>query len=348
MKYTALVIDDELHGRENILFLVNHYLSQVEVVGEAADLDEAERLVLELRPDIIFLDIHIGEETGFDLIDRLGNHKSAIIIVSGDDDYGIMAVKKGVIDYVLKPISPDDLMAAVAKASAFIDQQKAHQIIQQSQQKSGELLENMLPGQTLDELLKGGKVEPRIYPNVSVMFADFKGFTFIAERMAPIELITKLDTYFARFDEIVQRQGLDKIKTMGDGYLCAAGLREDDAAGQARRLIRAAIEMQDFVKEKLFEDNQNGSGGWELRIGIHTGEIVAGIVGRSKLAYDIWGDTVNYANRLQSLCEPGKIAVSGNTAQFLAEDYQVVYRGKMQGKNNEEFEVYYVDTASVS
>lgn len=342
MVYKALVVDDELHGRENISFIVSNFLQDVEVVAEAADLEEATSKAAEYKPDIIFLDIHIGDEIGFDLIGKLGDLQSAIIIVSGHSSYGIQAVKKGVIDYILKPISIDDMKEAVDKAKVFVDKNRAHNDTEQSRRKSDALLVNMLPGDTISELMESGKVAPKIIPQATVMFADFKGFTFIAEKMTSIQLIQKLDTYFARFDEIILHYGLDKIKTMGDGYLCAGGLQGGAEKG-AVSIVHAAMKMQEYVKQRKEEDIKNNILPWDLRIGIHTGEVVAGVIGRDKLAYDIWGDTVNYSNRLQSICEPGKIVVSGQTSLLVSHLFDVAYGGKLAAKNKEEFDVYYIE-----
>src|SRR3974377_2156077 len=183
--------------------------------------------------------------------------------------------------------------------------------------KSEKLLLNILPEETAKELKSNGKATPRHYESVTVMFTDFKNFTTIAEKLSPEELVSELDLLFRKFDEIISKYNIEKIKTIGDAYMCASGLPTPNS-NHAENIVKAAIEIQQFMTSprSSIDDHPSpygeGKGGrWLLRIGIHTGPVTAGVVGDKKFAYDIWGDTVNTASRMESSGEAGKINISG-------------------------------------
>jgi adenylate cyclase len=171
------------------------------------------------------------------------------------------------------------------------------------------------------------------------MFADFSGFTMIAEKMDPEELIAELDKCFVYFDEVCVRHHLEKIKTVGDSYMCAGGVPISNTTNPVD-IVLAAMEMLTFI-----ENSPAGSTGikWQIRFGIHTGEIVAGVVGKNKFAYDIWGDTVNTASRLESSGEPNKINISGATYRYVKDFFDVNYRGKVAAKHKGEIDMNFVE-----
>jgi adenylate cyclase len=204
------------------------------------------------------------------------------------------------------------------------------------------LLLNILPEETAKELETQGHAQTRYYENVSVLFTDFKGFSSIAGKLTPQELVAELNEYFVAFDEIVERHGLEKIKTIGDAYMCAGGIPVPNETHPLNAL-EAALEMQEFMAARNAVLQSKGLHGWELRIGIHTGPIVAGVVGKKKYAYDIWGDTVNIASRMESNGEPGKVNISSSTYQQIKDKYQCLYRGKISAKNIGEVDMYFVD-----
>lgn len=190
------------------------------------------------------------------------------------------------------------------------------------------LLLNILPAPVADELKKHGKVQPRLYKQVSVVFTDFKGFTRIASLMSPGEIVSELEIFFSAFDSIVQKFGLEKIKTIGDGYMCAGGvpLANDHNPVDA---VNAALEMLRFTQQRKSEKLAGNQPFFDIRIGINTGSVVAGVVGRQKFVYDIWGDAVNLASRMESAGEPGKITISDNTYRFVKDHFFCTYRGKI-------------------
>ncbi len=213
---------------------------------------------------------------------------------------------------------------------------------EKEKKRSEELLLNILPIETAEELKNYGKAAPRHYKVVTVLFTDFKGFTKIAEKLTPEELVFELDFCFCKFDEIMSRYGIEKIKTIGDAYMCAGGIPIRNRSNPVD-VILAALELVDFIDNWKREKMIKGKEAWEIRVGIHTGPVVAGIVGSKKFAYDIWGDTVNTASRMESSGEAGKINISGETYLYVNNFYDCTFRGKITAKNKGEIEMYFVD-----
>jgi adenylate cyclase len=208
-------------------------------------------------------------------------------------------------------------------------------------EKSETLLANVLPKNTASEIMAKGKATKIKYNFVTVLFSDIQGFTQIAEEMNPEILIDELDKFFFYFDSVVEKYGIEKIKTIGDAYMCAGGIPEKNRTNPVE-VILAALEMQTYMKKLKETSELEGMKYWDIRIGIHTGTVVAGVVGQKKLSYDIWGDTVNTASRMESSGEAGKINISGTTYEFVKEFFECEYRGKMPVKYKGELEMYFV------
>lgn len=208
--------------------------------------------------------------------------------------------------------------------------------------RSDALLLNILPEETADELKQTGMAKPRSYEEVSVLFCDFKGFTRISEKLSPEELIAELDDCFKAFDNIMEDYGIEKIKTIGDAYMAAAGLPKSHPH-HPWDAVNAALDMQDFLKKLKAQKEKEGKLSFEARIGIHTGSVVAGVVGSKKFAYDIWGDTVNTASRMETAGECGKVNISQSTYERVKDDFACTYRGKIEAKNKGEIDMYFVD-----
>jgi len=219
---------------------------------------------------------------------------------------------------------------------------KTSKIIANEKERSEKLLLNILPFETAEELKIKGSATPKHYDMVSVLFTDFKGFTKIAEKLTPQELVEELNQCFVAFDRIIDKYKLEKIKTIGDAYMCAGGI---PAANKTNPIdiVKAGLEIRQFMDDLKKEREAIGKDYWELRIGIHTGPVIAGVVGKNKFAYDIWGDAVNTASRMESSGIPGQVNISGTTYDYIHEHFHCTHRGKVQAKNKGEIDMYIVD-----
>ncbi len=214
--------------------------------------------------------------------------------------------------------------------------------LQKEKEKSERLLLNILPAKVAEELKENNYAAPRYYEMVTVLFTDFKGFTSIAEKMTPDQIVKELNMIFSEFDRICKEYRLEKIKTIGDAYMCAGGVPEPNTTNPIDA-VNAAIEMQNYMRVLAEKRQANGEHYFELRLGINTGPIVAGVVGESKFAYDIWGDTVNLASRMETGGEPGRVNISGNTYELVKDYFDCTYRGKINVKNKGDVDMYFVN-----
>ena len=221
--------------------------------------------------------------------------------------------------------------AEIAKETAEIEQKK-----------SDSLLLNILPKAVADELKERGEVEPMFYESVSVLFTDFVGFTKVAENMPPDELIAELDGCFTYFDDVVARNGLEKLKTIGDAYMCAGGLPQINETHSVDACL-AALEFQAFMNQMKSIKGSMNLPFWELRLGIHSGPVTAGVVGKNKFAYDIWGDAVNTASRCESSGISGQVNISEDTYRLVLDFFECEYRGKVSAKGKGEIDMYFVN-----
>jgi len=233
------------------------------------------------------------------------------------------------------------LLAAVAGLS-YRRKQLANRIIAAEKKKSDELLLNILPQETAEELKQFGSAKARSFEMVTVMFTDFKGFTAVAEKLGAEQLVQEINEYFVAFDGILQRHGVEKIKTIGDAYMAAGGLPTPKAT-HAVDVVKAALDIQAFIREQKMK---KGGAAFDIRIGIHSGPVVAGIVGVKKFAYDIWGDTVNTAARMESSGVAGKINISAATYELVKEHFRCMPRGKVNAKGKGEIDMYFLGESS--
>ena len=217
--------------------------------------------------------------------------------------------------------------------------ERTHELVAEKK-KSDDLLNNILPEEVAGELKQNGFAKAKSYRQVTVLFTDFVNFTGISSQLSPEDLVSEIDTYYKAFDEIIDRNGLEKIKTIGDSYMAACGLPVE-VNDHATKAVKAAIEISDFIKKHKAE-----GGKFDLRIGLNSGAVVAGIVGNKKFAYDIWGDTVNVASRMESNSEPGRINISGSTYELIKNEFGCEYRGKIPAKNKGDIDMYFVVSAS--
>jgi class 3 adenylate cyclase len=214
--------------------------------------------------------------------------------------------------------------------------------LKRERDRSESLLLNILPAEVAEELKEKGSAGAKLFDNVTVLFTDFKSFTKVSERLTPQQLVDELHACFSAFDHIMAKYNIEKIKTVGDAYLAVAGLPlvNNNHAGD---MVKAAIEIREFMINRKLETENRKHETFEIRIGIHSGSVVAGIVGIKKFAYDIWGDTVNTAARMEQNSEPGKINISQTTYELVKDKFNCEYRGEIEAKNKGLLRMYFVN-----
>ena len=243
--------------------------------------------------------------------------------------------------YTLILTSAIVLLLAIGLYRRYVFIRKTNVVINEEKNRAEDLLLNILPYETAKELQLNGKVKAKRSESVTVMFTDFKSFTKFSESLSPEALVKSVDFFFSRFDQIVDKYGLEKIKTIGDAYMCAGGL-PFPLKDHAIKVINAAFEILDVMEEaKRVKDDDISH--FDIRIGINTGPVVAGVVGIKKFAYDIWGDTVNIASRMESASTSGRINISENTYELIKDHFVCKYRGEIEVKNRGIMKMYFVN-----
>lgn len=226
----------------------------------------------------------------------------------------------------------DALLKELAEAKAAADA---------ARERSDMLLQSILPVPIAEELKAQGRVQPRYQQSATILLADFKGFTRLTEALDPANLVEQLDQNFARFDEIAESNRLETLKTIGDAYMCVGGLPESNRT-HAIDACLAALQMQKFVKNANRQRERLRLPAWELRIGVKSGSLVAGVVGTRRFTYDVWGSTVNVAQRLEETCEPGRVNISGSTLHHVAALFETEPRGMVEVKHRGAVDMYYL------
>lgn len=214
--------------------------------------------------------------------------------------------------------------------------------LSEEKQKSEKLLLNILPVEVANELKVSGFAKTRKYDMASVLFTDFKGFTKMSSQISAEKLVEKLDEIFVAFDDVIELNNLEKIKTIGDAYMCASGIPDEDP-NQVKNIVVAGLQLVNVMNEFNKRQKENNEPEWDVRVGIHTGELIAGVVGRKKFAYDVWGDTVNVASRMESNSEPGRVNVSKATFEAINKYFISEERGLITAKNRGELEMYFIN-----
>ena len=235
-----------------------------------------------------------------------------------------------------------DLIYSQSKNYQAVVNEFFEKILQNALQDSERLLHNILPVKIATELKEKDRVEPVHIESATVLFTDFKGFTQLSEQMSPTQLIKELDECFSIFDTIIEKYNLEKIKTIGDSYMCAGGVPEQNKTHTIDCAL-AALEMRDAMNKLYRQKVSSGKPFWQVRIGFHTGDLTAGVIGTKKFSYDIWGDTVNTASRMESSGLPGQVNVSKEVFEKLHLLFQLTPRGAIAAKNKGEIEMYVLE-----
>lgn len=234
----------------------------------------------------------------------------------------------------------DDRTEELNRSNSEIKEQQT--LVEAQRKESDRLLLNILPEPIARELKGKGHVVPRLYKLASVLFADLVGFTALARGLTPETMLYELNYIFTGFDMILERYNLEKIKTMGDGYMAVGGIPEENDTNPRDSVI-AALKMVEFIEWINKENTKSGKPAWQIRIGINTGEVVAGVIGKNKFAYDVWGASVNAASRIEFAGEAGKVNISETTYNLVKDKFQCVHRGSIKVKNMGMMNMYFVD-----
>ena len=244
-----------------------------------------------------------------------------------------------------KLITQQNILLEEKVAERTLELAEKNDILNVELQRSEQLLLNILPYETAQELKMSGKAVARYYPDITVMFTDFKGFTHIAEKLSPEQLVQEIDEFFTAFDLIMEKNGIEKIKTIGDAYMAASGLPAVNDT-HALDMVNAAVDIIEYMEVQRQIRIAANRPVFDIRIGIHTGPVVAGIVGHKKFAYDIWGDAVNLASRMESSGEAGQINISQCTYDRISSNYSCIFRGEIEAKNKGKVGMYFVNIPS--
>ena len=267
---------------------------------------------------------------GVELIGK-GDAEHRVILQPDDDELGEIASSFNRLS---------DALQTTQNRLTHLDMELAqNQVeIERQRQVSESLLLNILPAAVADEFRTKGSVEPKYLEDATIIFTDFVGFSSFTEKLAADELVQMLHEYFSAFDEITARYGLEKLKTIGDSYMCAGGLPERNPSHPVDAVM-AAMEIVRMVTERSAKGSQHSRA---IRVGIHTGHLIAGIVGKQKFAYDIWGESVNYASLLESSSEPNRIALSGQTYSRIKDFIECEKHSKISAKGSQKLDMYFV------
>lgn len=365
----VLIVDDTPENIDVLNGLLKNFRKMVATNGtQALTLARGAK-----TPDLILLDIEMPGMSGFDVCRELKNDpftsKIPVIFLTANMDKKITVegFRVGAVDFMTKPFDPGELMVRIRtqldlsearerleslvhqmevssdllkNSSEELLQQKA--ALEEARSRADQVLLNMLPASVAQELKEKGVVAPRQYAIVTVLFADLVGFTKISSGLSPEALVEELNYLFTGFDNIIERNKLEKIKTLGDGYMAAGGIPLKNSSNPLDA-VNAGLAMLEFVRERKEANLKSGYPPWDVRIGIHTGQVIAGVIGRNKFIYDIWGAAVNSASRMESAGEPGKVNISGITYQLVKDKFRCTRRGNIEVKNMGKMDMYFVD-----
>jgi class 3 adenylate cyclase len=335
-EFTTMVYRDQLSEVPNVTFELDDYLL----------LNDGLEALEKNKYDVVILDLNLPDsdfKNTVEIIPTISYKLPVVIMTSANDELlALKTMNMGGQDYLVK--GKLDRTLLIRSVLYAIERHQLREQLQLEKEKSDSLLRNILPQSIADELKENGGVKARYYEDVSVMFVDFANFTKLSSDMNPEELVAELHTCFSAFDEITERFQLEKIKTIGDAYMLAGGVPKANSSA-VKNTIEAAFEILKFIEKRYTEKQAEGKPYWKARVGIHNGPVVAGVVGSKKFTYDIWGNTVNVAARIESKGEAGRVNVSETVYNRVKDDssYTFTNRGKIEAKGVGEVQMWFVD-----
>ncbi len=348
-----LVVDDNEANRD---MLSKRLSREGYSVDTASNGREALEKLEHKAYDLILLDIVMPEMDGFAVLQKVRSNprwkEVAVIMISALDEIRsvVRCIEMGAEDYLPKPFDPVLLRArigAILDRKRLRDEERlrtaqmetAYQEAELQKQVSETMLRNILPAKIAAELQNRGTVEPMYFEDVTIGFTDFVGFTLATEKLAAEEIVGLLHEYFTAFDQIMSRYGLEKLKTIGDSYMFVSGMPERRPSHPVDAVL-AALEMVEAVRTMARPEEGID---WQMRIGLHTGPVIAGVVGIHKFAFDVWGDSVNFSSRMESSGAPNRVNLSERTYARVKDFVQCTPRGRVKTKDGREVEMYFVD-----
>lgn len=329
----VLAVDDSVENLQVLsAILKDDYQVKVAKSGQKA-LEIAQNSP---HPDLILLDVMMPDMNGFEVCEQLKNHpitqKIPVIFLTALNEVAdeTMGFKSGGADFISKPINPDIVKARI----------KTHIALQQERSRTEELLKVLLPENVISDLMEEGVHKPQIQENVSIMFCDLVGFTQISSKLDPEFLIAELNDIYGYFDELCSKYKCSRIKTIGDAYMAATGIHQFDPL-HADKLVKLGLEFIRFLEQRNSQAQQE----WKCRIGIHSGSVIAGIIGKTRFIYDIFGHDVNIAARVESNGMEMHVTISTTTKDLLREKYDFISMGNVQLKGAEAMDLFAISTS---
>ncbi len=298
-----------------------------------------------LKPDLVLMDIMLEDEmSGIEAAEKIMSSFDIPVIyltALADDETLQRAKITEPFGYVLKPFDERILHSSIEmglyKHQINKKLKERTRELEEERIKSNQLLHNILPSEIVKELKETGSIKPREYSKVTLLFTDFQDFTEIASRLHPQELINELNIIFKNFDAIIESHGLEKLKTMGDSYIVGGGLPKE-TNNHAVEVVSAALEMQEYLKQR----NALSANKWIMRAGVHSGNVVAGVVGKNKFTYDVWGNTVNIASMMEKMGKPGMINITCDTFNLIKDSFECEQHGNTVVTGNGDISMYLV------
>lgn len=339
---TILVVDDNKNNLDLMLVTLSdeNYRLLAATSGE-----RALKVAQKVQPDLILMDIQMpgidGYETALRMKSELGLSHVPILFLSALNDLNniVRCFASGGVDYISKPFKKEELLARVRTHLAL---KKLRGQITRDRDTMLRILNNIIPADLINELKSGAFPEPKLTDNAFVLFTDFVGFTAISKRLGPSGSITPLNQIFSAFDEIVAHFHLERVKTIGDAYMAVGGINTHHEHLPLLGVL-AGLKMQEFLS---FYAEKNTSADWRIRIGAHVGPVISGIVGHQRIAFDVWGDTVNIGARLESVADMDGITISNELKNVVSTYIDVIPKGVAHLHNWGEMDVYKCNTLS--
>lgn len=331
-KPTILIVDDEA---ANIKILLQTLKDDYELMVAKNGPQALKHVFSESRPDLILLDVVMPEMDGHQVCRELkaapGVCDIPVMFITSmteaeDEAYGL---ELGAVDYISKPFNPMIVKARV----------RTHIELVEKKQKSERLLQNILPRKVIQDLKDFGETKPQCFDKVTVLFSDVVSFTPLASALSPQELVDELNEMFTAFDEIIDIHHGERIKTIGDAYLAVCGMPED-CPQHAENILKSALQFLDFLDKK--NAGRSPDRQWRVRVGVHTGQVVGAVVGIKKYIYDVFGDAINTASRIEHSCEPMRISLSQATYELTRSKFRFEARPLTELKGKGEMQLYYL------